>query len=127
MQSNLKSAVVIEDDPISAKLLAELLENFGFTVRPFCQGAPALSYLILQEVDLIVTDIFLPDLDGIDLIRALHQRKSTPVIAISGQRDTEFISIRKEALHAGAIAFFGKPCDPRLLRNCLQGAGLVGG
>ena len=108
--------VLIEDEPVSSRLMQLELEKHGYTVVPFFGGVPALKYLDLHRVDLVLTDIFLPDLDGVDVIRTIRETNSaTPIIAMSSEPETQNVSIRNLAKQAGCNHFFEKPVPKKEL------------
>ena len=109
--------VLIDDDYVSTRLIQDLFEREGHSVIPFFGAEPALLYLESNQPDLVVTDVFLPDLDGVDLIKVIQITCGTPVVAISAQSDTKFISIQEQVLKAGALAFFNKPSGYKDLVN----------
>ena len=79
------SKILVVDDNESVIKLAEFtLENAGYTVDSALSGADALEKLSLNVYDLVITDIIMPDLDGIELINAIRKDyASTKTIAIS--------------------------------------------
>ena len=79
--------LVIEDDAFFSELLLELLQQDGHKVSFATDGAKALQLLTIQRPDLIITDILMPNMDGVELIMALAKQDSRiPVIAMSGGR-----------------------------------------
>lgn len=78
--------LVIDDEPSIADLIREVLTRFGYDVEIAYNGRRGLQYLQEGVFDMVVTDMYMPDLDGaciIDHIRG-SSRPSTPVIGISG-------------------------------------------
>jgi CheY-like chemotaxis protein len=79
--------LVIEDDAFFSELLLELLQQDGHKVSLATDGAKALQLLTVQRPDLIITDILMPNMDGVELIMTLaKQGNCIPVIAMSGGR-----------------------------------------
>ena len=79
--------LVIEDDEFFSELLLELLQQDGHKVSLATDGAKALQLLAIQRPDLIITDILMPNMDGVEFIMALAKQDSRiPVIAMSGGR-----------------------------------------
>jgi len=79
--------LVIEDDEFFGELLLELLQQDGHKVSLATDGAKALQLLAIQRPDLIITDILMPNMDGVEFIMALAKQDSRiPVIAMSGGR-----------------------------------------
>ena len=86
------------------------LEKHNFKTVHFLGGLPALHYLELHRVDLVLTDIFLPDLDGVDVIRTIRESNAgIPIIAMSSEPETQNVSVRNLAKKAGCNFFFAKP------------------
>jgi len=77
--------LLIEDDPQYLILIKRLLEDDGHTVRTAENGAKGLKNYMQDPASVVITDIFMPDMDGIELIRTLFKQQTRPVvIAISG-------------------------------------------
>lgn len=117
--------VIVEDDLVLAKLLELELSRRGYQVRLFVNALSALSHLEFFGADLVITDIFLPDLDGIDLIRAERQKRDTPIIAMSSQTNTRNVNVSRDALRAGASYFLSKPIDLVRMHECIKNTALL--
>jgi two-component system, chemotaxis family, chemotaxis protein CheY len=106
------SIVVIDDHPEHLEYLALLLQRAGYIVAAFDKAQAALDYIARSPVDLVITDVFMPDLDGIEVLRALKQSlPALPVIAVSGvgpRSQPLFLGVMR---HLGAAATFAKPVD----------------
>lgn len=77
--------MVVEDEPALRGLIEGALTDAGYAVRTAEHGGVALSSLSQEEVDLIVTDLCMPHVDGMELMMELRRNRSpTPVIVISG-------------------------------------------
>src|SRR5512147_2462683 len=101
--------LVIDDEPIIRTLLRTALENDGHTVTEATNGREGLVLYRQQPADLVVTDIYMPELNGLDLLLELTREfLNAKVIAISGAQDGQ-----EGALHAarllGARQTFLKP------------------
>jgi signal transduction histidine kinase/ActR/RegA family two-component response regulator len=102
-----KSVLIADDDPVSRALLADLLTGLGFNVRGVADGAAALEQLRLEPVDLIVTDLVMPRVDGIELVRATRAaQRPAKILAVSASA-SDYTS--HEAIAAGCDAFLPKP------------------
>jgi CheY-like chemotaxis protein len=113
--------LVVDDDAVSLRLLARTLESESMTVLPAEHAEGAWAVLERDIPDLVVTDVSLPGVNGLDLARRLRddQRlRGVPIIALSGY--TEEYSER-EALEAGCDAYVRKPVDTRRLAQLLRG------
>jgi CheY-like chemotaxis protein len=100
--------LIAEDDTELTALLRVALEQEGFQVIISNEAIKALSLINLFQPDVVVTDIVMPDVSGIDLVRWIRQTPSydqLPVIAISAHGD----SYLQQAQEAGATAILHKP------------------
>jgi len=108
--SNYVQLLVVEDNPPTLKMLAFLLRNEGYTVHAVGDGASALELLKNEFIDLIVLDLMLPDLNGIQVCRAIRKEGlALPVLVLSA------IDSREEkvaVLNEGADDYMTKPFDP---------------
>jgi CheY-like chemotaxis protein len=114
-----KSVLLVEDDPALLDMLDQTLKRAGFTVVTAVHGADALTQLAALSVDIVVTDILMPEMDGFELIRALRAKwPELPVVAMSGIEDTP--NFRNLALKFGARAALSKPVNRAHLVEVMQ-------
>jgi two-component system, cell cycle response regulator DivK len=110
--------LVVEDDPATRQLYAETLAREGFATDQAHNGHQALAKAFDARPDLVLMDIAVPGLDGIELCRKLRadaRTRSVPVLAVTGYEDRHYDD---RARLAGADLVLLKPCDPeRLLRE----------
>lgn len=102
--------LVVEDDENSRQLLETVLTAKGYEVASFDNGLKALSHLQTQDVDLIISDILMPEMDGYGLCRAIKQNQNLqhiPLIFYTATYTSE--QDRKFALSLGATKFLIKP------------------
>ena len=79
---------MVDDDPSLLESLDSLLASAGFSVRPFASATALLDSGALPEIDCLISDIGLPEMDGLELARvARASRPRLPVILITGQAD----------------------------------------
>jgi len=98
---------VVDDDPGILRSLASLLESADYRVRLFASGAALLDSSCLAEIDVLVSDIDMPGVDGFELLRQLHAaRPDLPVVLITGYPET---IKRLPAQQAGNPRVFTKP------------------
>jgi DNA-binding response OmpR family regulator len=105
--------LLVEDDPDSRALLSEYLELEGFSVVLAADGRDALRFAGERRVDVVVLDLGLPDMAGMDVARALQALPSDaplPIIALSGRTVS-----RTELLEGTFAARLPKPVEPSLL------------
>jgi len=101
--------VVVDDDLELLKLIAMLLRRIGAESQTFMDGREALSYLANEIPDLIILDMMLPDLDGLEVlrqIRAQAQLDRVPVLILSARADPSTI---RKGLDGGADSYVTKP------------------
>ena len=104
--------LVIDDDDQLRMMLRQMLEREHYDVLDASNGAEGLDILKEEEVDLVVTDIFMPVEDGIGTIMQLYQdHPKVKVIAISGGSRNPSIDYLKLAQDLGAHKIFSKPLD----------------
>lgn len=112
--------MLVDDEPIVGKRLKPALTKYGFEVEVFEDAALALQRIREKEFDIVVTDVRMEDVDGIQLLeQALAQSNRTKVIIITGYATVE---VAREALVKGAFDFIAKPFKPNDLRAVIDRA-----
>ncbi|MFZ6026678.1 MAG: ATP-binding protein [Chloroflexota bacterium] len=96
--------LVVDDDPELSDLFKRMIESAGdaYTVHQALQGKDALHMLHTRSIDLVLLDLFLPDISGMDVLRHIKQEpmlRAVPVIMISGQYPEELASSHPLSLH----------------------------
>jgi len=82
---NLKQILIVEDEEIARDVLIQALEILGYGTVGAINGRHALEQLALNHIDLILTDIYMPELNGLELLRKLREDgNEIPVILITG-------------------------------------------
>lgn len=100
---------VIDDEKDVREALAEMLRVFGYSVGAHASASAFLANQDARRTACIISDVRMPDLDGIGLLRQLTEKEiCVPVILISGHAD---VPMAVEALKAGAFDFIEKPVD----------------
>jgi DNA-binding NtrC family response regulator len=114
------SVLVLDDEPIVGKRLQPALAKIGCDVEIFEAPAPALTRLQEKTFDIVVTDIRMDDIDGIEVLERVMARDSrTRVIMITGYATVE---MAREAEAKGAFDFIAKPFKPQELRDVIAKA-----
>jgi DNA-binding response OmpR family regulator len=108
----LGSVLLVEDEENLASLVQAYLQQEGYEVRVVGTGADALRVLDDEQVRLVVLDLTLPDIDGLEVCRRIRQRSSIPIVMLTARDDT---SDRLAGLESGADDYIGKPFSPREL------------
>ena len=119
--------LLVEDYDMSRKVLSIFLRRQGFQVHSFGTGTAALEWCTLFSPNVIILDLFLPDISGLDLydqMRAMPHLSQVPVIFASAFGSEE---LKQQCLAKGAIAYFQKPASLAGIVACvLQALGLDG-
>jgi two-component system response regulator FixJ len=111
---------VIDDDDAVRESLEFLLRTAQIPVRTYDSATAFLDVLPAAESGCIITDVRMPDLSGIDLLRRLKELDVTmPVIVITGHGD---VPLAVEAMKVGAVDFFEKPFDDEALIGAVRSA-----
>jgi two-component system, OmpR family, response regulator ChvI len=103
---------LVDDDKNILASITMLLEQEGYHVRGFSDGAAALTALAANPPDLAILDIKMPRMDGLELLRRLRQSADLPVIFLTS-KDEEIDELM--GLNAGADDYIRKPFSQRLL------------
>ena len=109
--------LVVEDDPAVARLISTTLETRNYQYHRVQNGAGALLEAASARPDVILLDLGLPDMDGIDVIRKIRGWSNVPILVVSARSDdTDKVS----ALDAGADDYLTKPfsVEELLARRC---------
>jgi CheY-like chemotaxis protein len=114
------SILVVDDDPVNCQVVSRRLTQEGFSVATATSGQEALGALDRQRFDLVLLDLAMPDMDGIETLRRLrlHPRGvQTPVIMLSAHDDSDSI---KTCLTNGAVDYLVKPLVIPLVRARIE-------
>lgn len=109
--------LLVEDDRDTREMYSEFLSHSGMRVREAPSGRRALESASEQCPDVVVTDIAMPGMDGLELSRRLRSSAPTrdvPIIAVSGNAS-------ERAREAGANVVLEKPCPPDYLLHVIEG------
>lgn len=115
--------LIVEDDELGARTLASLLGSDGHRPETVHNGRRAIERLKAERFDLLITDIYMPDMDGIELLRTLRQSiEPPPIIAISGGGRTVQVDYLELAKRLGAAQVLRKPFTRKVLRAAIRAA-----
>lgn len=109
--------LLIEDDLEISDLLGQYLGRFGMEVIAYAHPQTALNSLSIESYDLVLLDLTLPDIDGLDVCRLLRERSDIPIIISSARSD---LTDKVIALELGADDYLPKPYEPRELVARIQ-------
>jgi two-component system KDP operon response regulator KdpE len=98
--------LVVDDEREIRRILAASLAGHGYEVREAATGQEGVSQAALHQPDLVVLDLGLPDMDGVEVVRRLREWTQTPIIILSVREDEDD---KIEALDAGADDYVTKP------------------
>ncbi len=113
--------LVVDDDPDVVAFLANTLKLDGHETFIAGNGEKALETLREKPVDVVVTDIFMPEMDGLDEIIAITKDyPNVKIVAISGGGETVEIDLLSYAKDLGASKILHKPFSPRQLRDAVK-------
>jgi CheY-like chemotaxis protein len=114
------SVLVVDDEPDFCQVVKEILSIDGMLVSEAHSVVQALATLAHKAPDLVLTDVMMPDIDGLDLVRSLRSEplwSGIPAVVVSARVLEED---REAALQAGANAFLPKPFTARELRETIR-------
>jgi two-component system response regulator FixJ len=120
MQSNNGTVHVIDDDEAVRDSLSFLLQAAKYNVRTYATAAGFLDVAQTLNSGCVITDVRMPGLSGIDLLKRLRELKiSLPVIVVTGHAD---VPLAVEAMKIGALDFLEKPFDDEVLLSTIRTA-----
>ncbi len=116
-----KTVMIIEDEPDAADLFAEMMRLNGYRVLKTYSGAPAMALIAQEKPDLIILDIMMPGVSGIEVMHFLHQDSrfaTIPVVVVSARATPADI---RAGMDAGAAVYLTKPVSYTDLKNAVDG------
>ncbi len=115
-----KNILIVDDSESIREVVNFTLENEDYNVKIGVDGKDALKYLDGSPIDLVITDLHMPNMNGIELIkeiRAMEQYKRIPILFLTTESQT---SKKMEAKEAGATGWIIKPFVPAKLIAALK-------
>ncbi len=113
-------ALLVDDEPGFIEIMTKRLKRRGFKVTSVLSGTEALRSLRRQDYDIVVLDLKMEDMDGIEVLRILKTiAPEIPVIILTGHGSEE---AAVDGLALGAFDYLMKPCDLEELINVMQKA-----
>jgi CheY-like chemotaxis protein len=117
----MKHLLVIDDDPSILSLFSQFLEDAGYSVASALDGKEGLQSVKAKKPDLIITDIMMPEMDGLELLMEIKRHHSEiPVIAISGGMKIQPVNFLPQAQKFGANRVLLKPVSLADLLQAVQ-------
>jgi Response regulators consisting of a CheY-like receiver domain and a winged-helix DNA-binding domain len=120
MATSQKTVMIIEDEPEAAELFGEMMRLNGFRVLKMFACAPAIPMIIQEKPDVIILDIMMPDISGLEVLRFMRREPALapiPVIVVSAKSMPSDIKI---GLEAGASMYLTKPVGFLELRQAVE-------
>jgi DNA-binding response OmpR family regulator len=108
----MKTVLVVDDEPKIVQLARDYLDHAGFKVASASDGREALASFRASPPDLIVLDLGLPLIDGLDVARAIRKTSNVPIVMLTGRGDE---ADRVAGLELGADDYVTKPFSPKEL------------
>jgi diguanylate cyclase (GGDEF)-like protein len=115
-----RTALIVDDDELMRMMLAAALAGLGLEVHEAVDGESGLEAFDRLRPDLVLLDLLMPGIDGIETCRRLRRRpdaRAVPIVMITGQDDRESIDL---AFAAGATDFFAKPINWQMLPHRIR-------
>lgn len=118
---SLHRVLIVDDDPLVRGAIGACLRHSGYVVHEASDGRKALTFLSHRSVELVIADILMPDLDGIELVMRLTDRfPDIKILAISGEGQFGPGPFLTMAGHLGAHRTLAKPFEPAELVKTVQ-------
>ena len=119
---NEKTILIIEDEEDAAELFSEMMRVSGFRVLKTSSSAPALDMISVQTSDLVILDLMLPEVSGLEILRAMRgdpKLAQIPVVIVSAKGTPADI---RTGMEAGATLYLVKPVGFLDLREAVANA-----
>jgi len=117
----MKKVLVIDDDALVRDTIVRILERKGYTVLVAADGVRGLRMFHAEHPDLVITDIIMPEKEGLETIREIRGKQpDTKIIAISGGARIGNMDFLRMAGELGASEIMPKPFDPADLVNLVS-------
>lgn len=120
MSSEKKTVIVVEDEPDAAEMFAEMMRVTGFDVIKLYSSTPAIGTISAEMPDLVILDIMMPDVSGLEVLRYMRREprlKDIPVILVSAKSMPTDI---QEGMEAGASRYLTKPVGFLELKSAVE-------
>jgi two-component system, chemotaxis family, chemotaxis protein CheY len=114
-----KTVLIVDDSATMRNMLKASMQELDFDVHTAQDGEKAMKSVELNTYDVILTDINMPNVDGIELIRLIRENpnnKSVPILVITTEGGD---AAKLAGREAGANGWIVKPCDPEILKRAV--------
>lgn len=122
MASIPKTVLIVEDEEDAAELFAEMMRVSGFRVLKTSNSAPAIAMMASEKPDVIILDIMMPEISGLDILRQMRRDPglaNIPVVVVSAKSMPADI---KNGMEAGASTYLTKPVGFLELKEAVERA-----
>jgi CheY-like chemotaxis protein len=122
MTTSQKTVLIIEDEGDAAELFAEMMRVSGFRVLKTSSSAPAITMITAEKPDVVLLDIMMPDISGLDILRQMRadpELTNIPVVVVSAKSMPADI---KNGMEAGASTYLTKPVGFLELKEAVERA-----
>jgi CheY-like chemotaxis protein len=120
MEAESKKIIIIEDEPDTAEMYAEMMRICGYQVVKYYGGVPAVAQVTEQQPAAVLLDLMMPDLSGLEVLRFMKEDPAlvnVPVIIVSAKTLPSDI---EEGLEAGAAVYLTKPVSFSDLKRAID-------
>ena len=120
MTASQKTVMIIEDEPDAAEMFAEMMRVNGFRVLKMFSSVPAIPMLSKEKPDVVILDIMMPDISGLEILRYMRREAelaSIPVIIVSAKSMPSDIKV---GMDAGASIYLTKPVGFLELKQAVE-------
>jgi len=114
-----KKILVVEDNETNLYLIRFILEKKGYAVVAATTGLDAVALAVDEKPDLIIMDIQLPDIDGLEATKRIRASEADGEIPIVALTSYSMANDEEKALAAGCTGYFTKPIDPETFANSI--------
>jgi CheY-like chemotaxis protein len=122
MTSPSRTVLIVEDEADAAELFAEMMRVSGFRVLKTPSSAPAIAMMFKEKPDVVILDIMMPEISGLDILRQMRRDPDLariPVVVVSAKSMPADI---KNGMEAGASTYLTKPVGFLELRDAVERA-----
>lgn len=117
---NQKTVLIVEDEEDAAELFAEMMRVSGFRVLKTSRGEPAISLMNSDKPDIVLLDIMMPEISGLDILRQMRRDPNLagiPVIVVTAK---SMLADIKNGMEAGANTYLTKPVGFQELKEAVE-------
>jgi CheY-like chemotaxis protein len=112
--------LAVDDEPAVNEMLQAVFTELGYAVRCAVDGSEALESVPIFKPDVVVLDLLMPEMSGLEVLQRLRQqRPKLPVVILSGSQDAALV---RRSIESGAFDVLRKPCDIDVLAGVVAAA-----